>query len=179
MRSTIDTEFHIRKVHLPNKYERGKKMETKRIEKLSAVKLQELLAHEVMALTLTLMEGLPAGNEHTVDEVAVVRMPPDGEGTVIYLSSKNRPEVPMDHLSFLLYHWYEKNEKKYGEFVSLAGQPGEDFDFFVCIKIGNIEYFVLGNYLDGTLEDLERNSNWSIARSQFVALAARLVQELS
>ncbi len=154
-------------------------METAVNQKLSAVKLQEYLAQEIMALTLTLMDGLPIGNQQTIDEVAVVRMPPDGESKVIYLSSKERLNVPIDHLSMLLYHWYEKNEKKYGEFVSLAGQPGEDFDFFVCIKIGNIEYFVLGNYIGGTLEDLEGNSNWSIARSQFVALAVRLVRELT
>ena len=143
------------------------------------MELQEYLAQEIMALTLTLMDGLPVSNEHTIDEVAVVHMPPNGDSKIIYLSSKLRKDIPMDDLSFLLFHWYEKNEKKYGEFVSLAGQPGEEFDFFVCIKIGSDEYFVLGNYLDGTFEDLEQNSNWNIAKAQFIALAVRLVRELT
>lgn len=68
---------------------------------------------------------------------------------------------------------------KHGNVVSLDGQEGQSFDFMVMILYKGVEYFVFGNNIHGTLEDLEKNEEWLIAKSQFVALAAALAKAIS
>ncbi|MDD2745094.1 MAG: hypothetical protein PHU93_01020 [Candidatus Gracilibacteria bacterium] len=68
---------------------------------------------------------------------------------------------------------------KHGSIVSLEGQEGQSFDFMVMILHKSTEYFIFGNNLYGTLEDLEQNEEWLIAKSQFVTLAAALAKAIS
>ena len=68
---------------------------------------------------------------------------------------------------------------KHGNVISLSGQVGQSFDFMVMILHKGVEYFVFGNNLHGTMEDLEQNEEWLIAKSQFIALAAALVKAIS
>lgn len=69
-------------------------------------------------------------------------------------------------------------EHKHGNVVKLDSQDGEKFDFLVSICFKANYYFVLGNYMAGSYEDLEQHENWNIAKSQFVALAAKLIKTI-
>jgi len=70
-------------------------------------------------------------------------------------------------------------EVQHGSVISLEGQEGQSFDFMVMILHKGVEHFVFGNNIHGTLEDLEKNEQWLIAKSQFVALAAALVKAIA
>ncbi len=132
----------------------------------------QILNERLKKINETLVVDPPAKSP-TIDEIVVMRF--KNEGTIIYSHTVD-PVINLMNLWELI---ASSGDALHGEIIELIGQAGEIFDFMVIIRHQKIDYFVFGNYLDGTLEDLKMNGEWLVAKSQFVALSMSIVRALS
>ncbi len=132
----------------------------------------QILNERLKEINETLVVDPPAKSP-TIDEIVVMRF--KNEGTIIYSHTVD-PVINLMNLWELI---ASSGDALHGEIIELIGQAGEIFDFMVIIRHQKIDYFVFGNYLDGTLEDLKMNGEWLVAKSQFVALSMSIVRALS
>lgn len=137
---------------------------TRQVDALVVERLREI--NETLAM-------LPPAKSPTIDEIVVMQF--KGDGNFVYSSTKDS-SINMMNLWPLI---ESSGGATHGEVIELTGQSGEDFDFMVVIRYQEIDYFVFGNYLGGTLEDLEANGEWLVAKSQFVALSMSIVRAIA
>jgi hypothetical protein len=132
-----------------------------------------LLKDGLAEIAETLLQSPPAVSPR-VDEILVMKSF-DMTHTVWFAYTEGNRPVLLPHFQEVI---DGVMEHKHGNVVKMNSQDGEKFDFLVSICYKRNYYFVLGNYMAGTYEDLEQNPNWNIAKSQFVALAAKLIKTI-
>jgi len=132
-----------------------------------------LLKDGLAEIAETLFQSPPLVSPR-VDEVLVMKSF-DMSHTVWFAYTEGYRQVFLPHFQQVI---DSVMDHKHGNVVKMNSQDGEKFDFLVSICFKGNYYFVLGNYMAGTYEDLEQNPNWNIAKSQFVALAAKLIKTI-
>jgi len=133
--------------------------------------------------------GKVKGKTHSIDEIAVVSgisKPSEVEGIeehervllFSYHPPGNRRELTVDDLSDIhLSLEFPENSDDFEKFqvqgkdghsnvYEVKGQAGELFDFVIRVKRNNHEFLVFGNYLDGTMEDLDSNYSWRLTNEE-------------
>ncbi len=122
-----------------------------------------------------------AGLPHSIDEIAVMHIPAEGgESHVVFQMVQNGRVLDITEIWGPIEAFMFSGKKPVtGAIIMLEGQAGKMFDFVVLVigKDGS-EYYVLGNYLDGELEQLMTNPNWELAKAQYIVMAMELIAAL-
>ena len=121
-----------------------------------------------------LAEGFGAvlkGKQHSIDEIVIL----DESFEPVFMLTKYDRKVEIGNLMTLIRHFHAGC--KLGEnsmLLTLKGQEAEDFDFLISEQGG--KYYMFGNFLGGTLEDLEENPVWeSIILPEIVNMSNALI----
>jgi len=145
-------------------------------------KIQEFAIRELLKIKGMLNKGT-INTSLAIDEIVVM----DEKGNLVFSRTFEARKVRDSNL-FELTKELKKiqmdDEQGHPAVITLKGQEAENFDLLLPVVILDDEFkecgvfYVFGNYLGGTLEDLQRSPNWIEAQNKFYDFSESLCYKL-